>query len=211
MASIKGFQLKNVKQMLGREGYGCLASMYLHGKKIGIYEDYGDGGCEDVEYVSKEAEEEMMKVVIEYAKEHPNKFIVDLYHERPEQFKEECEETDDEIECIDRKHEWGIINPNFKTDLDVKKIAYEKYKLDWMLHHGYTLEDLVNSLSDCMEGVNEDFVVVFDIWESDYGFGSEIWACFDEFIDNEYQDKGYMKQLLNWEEYEKYEEDMKDE
>ena len=91
MASIKGFQLKNVKQTLGREGYGCIATMYLHGKKIGTYEDYGDGACEDVDYVSEEAKEEMMKVIIEYAKEHPCKFIVDLYHERPQQFKEECE------------------------------------------------------------------------------------------------------------------------
>lgn len=91
MASIKGFQLKNVKQPLGREGYGCIATMYLHGKKIGTYEDYGDGACEDVTYVSKEAEAEMMKIIIEYAKEHPNQFIIDLYHERPQQFKEECE------------------------------------------------------------------------------------------------------------------------
>ena len=35
MASIKGFQLKNVKRTLGIEGYGCIASMYLNGKKIG--------------------------------------------------------------------------------------------------------------------------------------------------------------------------------
>lgn len=91
MASIKGFQLKNVKQTLGREGYGCIASMYLNGKKIGTYEDYGDGAMEDVTYVSKDAEAEMMKVIIEYAKEHPNQFIIDLYHERPQQYKEECE------------------------------------------------------------------------------------------------------------------------
>ena len=41
--------------------------------------------------VSAEAEKEMMKLVIEYAKEHNNEFIVDLYNERPQQFKEECE------------------------------------------------------------------------------------------------------------------------
>ena len=35
MASIKGFQMKNVKNILGREGYGCSATMYLNGKKIG--------------------------------------------------------------------------------------------------------------------------------------------------------------------------------
>ena len=91
MASIKGFQLKNVKQSIGREGYGCIATMYLHGKKIGTYADYGDGACEDVKYVSKDAEAEMMKVIIEYAKEHPNTYIIDLYQKRPTQYKEECE------------------------------------------------------------------------------------------------------------------------
>lgn len=90
MASIKGFQLKNVKQPIGMEGYGCIASMYLNGKKIGTYTDYGDGGCEDVTYTSKTSEEEMIKVIIEYAKIIPNKFMIDLYHERPEQFAEEC-------------------------------------------------------------------------------------------------------------------------
>ena len=91
MASIKGFQLKNVKQPIGREGYGCIATMYLNGKKIGTYEDYGDGACEDVKYVSREAEAEMMKVIIEHAKTYPNQFIIDLYRERPKQYEEECE------------------------------------------------------------------------------------------------------------------------
>ena len=91
MASIKGFQLKNVKNIRGREGYGCSATMYLDGKKIGTYVDYGDGGCEEVDYISKEAEIKMMKVVIDYAKEHPNDFLVNLYNERPQQFIEECE------------------------------------------------------------------------------------------------------------------------
>ena len=85
--------------------------------------------------------------------------------------------------------------------MDIKKIAYEKYKLDWMLHHGYTLDNLISELSDCMEEANEDLPVVFDVWESDYGFRSEIWVCFDEFIYKEYQDTNYMYQLLNWEEY----------
>ena len=91
MASIKGFQLKNVKQPIGREGYGCIATMYLNDKKIGTYADYGDGAEEDVTYVSKEAEMEMTKVIIEHAKTYPNQYIIDLYHERPEQYKEECE------------------------------------------------------------------------------------------------------------------------
>lgn len=95
--------------------------------------------------------------------------------------------------------------------MDIKKIAYEKYKLDWMLNHGYTLDDLISVLSDCIEEAKEDLAVVFDVWESDYGFGSEIWVCFDEFIDNEYQNSAYMWKLLNWEEYDRYLEDMKNE
>ena len=91
MASIKGFQMKNVKRTLGMEGYGCTATMYLNGKKIGTYADYGDGGCEDVSYVSKAAEQDMMRIIIAHAKENPNDFIVNLYKERPHQYKEECE------------------------------------------------------------------------------------------------------------------------
>lgn len=91
MASIKGFQMKNVKRTLGIEGYGCTATMYLNGKKIGTYAYYGDGGCEDVSYVSKEAEHNMMKVIIAYAKENPNDYIINIYKERPRQYKKECE------------------------------------------------------------------------------------------------------------------------
>ena len=90
MASIKGFQLKNIKNILGREGYGCTATMYLNGKKIGTYADYGDGACEEVNYVSNEAEMEMMKVIIEYAKTYNNEFTINLYKERPHQYEEEC-------------------------------------------------------------------------------------------------------------------------
>ena len=30
---------------------------------------------------------------------------------------EECEETDEEINCIDVKNEWWIINPNYKEEV----------------------------------------------------------------------------------------------
>lgn len=48
MASLYGFQMKNIKNTLGIEGQGCLASMYLNGKKIGSYKDYSDGGIPDI-------------------------------------------------------------------------------------------------------------------------------------------------------------------
>lgn len=91
MASIKGFQMKNIKLPLGREGYGCTASLYLNGERIGSYEDYADGAGGEASYVSKEAEESMMKVIIEFAKERTNNIMVDFYNNNPEQFKEVCE------------------------------------------------------------------------------------------------------------------------
>ncbi len=79
MASIKGFQLKNVKTPIGREGYGCLASMYLNGKKIGVYEDYGDGSLGNETFDSKEAEEAVMKIAVAYVNEHPSDEFAELY------------------------------------------------------------------------------------------------------------------------------------
>ena len=94
--------------------------------------------------------------------------------------------------------------------MDIKKIAYEKYRLDWMLKHGHTLTNLMDELDSMQEESDDTVSQLFIDWEYGFGFGSEIWVCFDEFIDNEYQDRGYMQQLLNWEEFEKYEEDIKD-
>lgn len=44
-----------------------------------------------------------------------------LFIENPEIYQlliqlEECEEDDNEINCIDVKNEWWIINPNFKEE-----------------------------------------------------------------------------------------------
>lgn len=94
--------------------------------------------------------------------------------------------------------------------MDIKQIAYEKYKLDWLLMHGRTLTDLIKELDTLQEENPDDSVSqLFADWEYDFGFGSEIWVCYQEFLDSEYQDEGYMRQLLNWKEYEKYKEDIK--
>ena len=63
---------------------------------------------------------------------------------------------------------------------------YERYKLSWMLDHGYTLKDLIDQLEELrQENIDGDLQSIFDEWECGYGFGSEIWAGFDEFAQNE--------------------------
>lgn len=86
----------------------------------------------------------------------------------------------------------------------IKQMAYKKYKLDWMLQHGYTLEHLVEEVTDYMDEVGWPFKETYKLWERDCGFDGEIWVCYDEFLDNEYQDVGYMKELLNENEFNNY-------
>ena len=69
-------------------------------------------------------------------------------------------------------------------------IAYEQFKLEWMLAHGYTLQDLVAELEKLREESPDlSLPDIFADWEYGYGFSSEIWPCFDEFLDCEYKER----------------------
>lgn len=69
---------------------------------------------------------------------------------------------------------------------------YEKYKLQWLIDHNYSLTDLIQELEDY---INQEFWLssdpkinlskAFKEWESDIGFNSEIYACEEEFNDAE--------------------------
>ena len=63
---------------------------------------------------------------------------------------------------------------------------YEIFKLQWMLDHGYTLSDLIHELQ-LLQNENQDDSIktLFDDWEYGYGFGSEIWPCYEEWLDCE--------------------------
>lgn len=69
---------------------------------------------------------------------------------------------------------------------------YQQYQLQWMIDHGYGLDDLMRELSAIQCSDTEDVGVrstpimeLFREWEADYGFGSEIWACEEEWKDCE--------------------------
>ena len=95
--------------------------------------------------------------------------------------------------------------------MNIKEIAYERYKLDWLLKHGYTLTDLMNELDKCQEENPDDSVSqLFVDWEYGFGFGGEVWACYQEFLENEYQDILYMMHLLSVEESVEYRKDIEE-
>lgn len=159
MASIMGFTMKGIKKPLGREGYGCIGTMYLDGTKIGTYKDYGDGACEIIEYTCREHREAMMKVVIAYAKEHHDKFIANLYKQRPQQFQEEIErfkkfnpfipDEDITIETMSANSEVFIVDALLNLiDLEKSFKKYQKEGYRAMSVKGYEITAYPQSWTD---------------------------------------------------------------
>lgn len=69
---------------------------------------------------------------------------------------------------------------------------YQKYQLEWMIAHGYSLQDLMQALTEHQYDDPEDsdristpINELFAEWEQDIGFGSEIWACENEWSEAE--------------------------
>ena len=64
---------------------------------------------------------------------------------------------------------------------------YERYQLEWMIDHGYSIGDLLENLIEHYCANQEDMTIgdAFDDWFDNVGFNGEIWACEDEWDDNE--------------------------
>ena len=70
---------------------------------------------------------------------------------------------------------------------------YEKYKTEWMLEHGITMSEFVRVLDDYRTEHEQDGAEfnsiedVLDSFEADSnGFDGEMWACYDEWEENEF-------------------------
>lgn len=104
----------------------------------------------------------------------------------------------------------------------IKELAYELYKLDWMrrISADRQMDKMKDYYEECVTiGLNPytgDAELQYTMSLEDYlndtdGYDGELSACFEEFIDNEYQDEGFMKTLLggNNNLYQAYLEDIK--
>jgi hypothetical protein len=95
--------------------------------------------------------------------------------------------------------------------MNIRQIAYEKYKLNWMMEHGYTIVDLFECVGKhLIDDPDWSLADAYDEWELSDGFHGEIWCCFEEFLDCEYQDKEYMSLILDTGEYYEYLKDMEE-
>lgn len=64
--------------------------------------------------------------------------------------------------------------------------AYEAYRLQWMIDHGYTLPRLVRELARMQEEFPDlGLEDLWEEWKQEYGFNGEIWASYTEWLNNE--------------------------
>lgn len=70
--------------------------------------------------------------------------------------------------------------------------AYEIFKLQWMIDHGYSIPDLIAQLEAMVEedenesGIRTGLLSLLQDWEFGIGFDGSIWPCYQEFLENEY-------------------------
>ena len=106
MASIKGYQIKGHKTFEGREDLGEQGSIYRYGKKVGWYNNAGNGGMADIDMylpgdtdrsAREERERELDTALKDYFREHPLKGEYAGFPENAETFfMELLNLTDDE-------------------------------------------------------------------------------------------------------------------
>lgn len=79
----------------------------------------------------------------------------------------------------------------------IKEIAYEMYKIDWMRR--IFADRQLNAYKNYFELADEifDHSYTFEDYLEEYGYDGELYVCFDEFLECEYQDSEYMKWLLS--------------
>lgn len=97
---------------------------------------------------------------------------------------------------------------------------YSLYQLDWMQRHGHSIQELIAKMDYVLSEKSPDAgkelspSEVYSEFLSDFGFGGECFVCFDEFMQCEYLDSEYIKELCDVSPsgkalYRQYEEDSK--
>lgn len=98
----------------------------------------------------------------------------------------------------------------------IYQLVYELYKIDWMRR--ISADRQMDALKDYYEHLESDWyylndretIMSFDKYICEFGYDGEIYVCLEEFYNNEYLDRDYVKQLLgNDKLYAEYEEHLK--
>ena len=82
--------------------------------------------------------------------------------------------------------------------MNISKLCYELYKVEWKHSHMITKDMEMDSIKDYYEGlVNDDTEYTYEDYLNEFGYGGELYVCYEEFCDMEYHDKEHMCRLLD--------------
>ena len=82
--------------------------------------------------------------------------------------------------------------------MNIRKLCYELYKIDWKHSHMITKEREMDSIKDYYEGlIDNDIEYTYEDYIEEFGYDGELYVCFEEFCDTEYYDVDYMRTLLD--------------
>ena len=100
---------------------------------------------------------------------------------------------------------------------DIRSMAYKIYQFDWKAAHHITPEREIKMIKEYLEENRpESFSVAtppdqtFDEFLKEMGYQGELYVCYEEFLENEYQDEGYIQYLFDGMTPEYFEEYKKD-
>jgi hypothetical protein len=81
--------------------------------------------------------------------------------------------------------------------------AYERFKLQWMIDHGFTLADLIACMEDMVcedlsgSEIRTSLPSLFADWEYGVGFaGGSVWPCLEEYLQSDIHSEDGAKQYL---------------
>lgn len=82
--------------------------------------------------------------------------------------------------------------------MNIRKLCYELYKIDWKYSHMITKEREMDSIKDYYEGLIDNYIeYTYEDYIEEFGYNGELYVCFEEFCDAEYYDVDYMCTLLD--------------
>lgn len=82
--------------------------------------------------------------------------------------------------------------------MNIKKLSYELYKVDWKKAHGITSEREMKEIKNYyIDLIDSGAEYTFNDYIEEFGYDGELYACYEEFLDCEYEDTEYMKALLS--------------
>ena len=85
----------------------------------------------------------------------------------------------------------------------IRNMCYNLYVEDWKISHNVTRVTEMDYIKDYYQNIMFDSAYdnktcTYYDYLSEFGYNGELYVCYDEFIDNEYQDVKYIEKLLQF-------------